>query len=87
MVNKRNGSDYVDSFIIGDDGSIEFSVDEQYLISSSSRVCFWGVLLRLETESKLKTNQLYIFKDSVSTADYSRLCRLVYKNGSRIKGN
>ncbi len=73
-------------FVLHVDGRCIFYPETEYAITQASRVGLlgcWLVLTRKQGEHqahyKTATKHLFIFIDSVSSKDYARLCRTIYR--------
>jgi len=72
-------------FELNESGEMTFDQSKKFSLHINSRVGILGCWLILENASQGKKNikRLFIFKDAVSSDNYSRLCRTINRNALR----
>ena len=74
-------------FVLDLNGHCQFKSDQLWLITSASRIGYLGCyvnLVKIDTfshqiEHPFQQQNYFIFKDSLSAASYSRICRIINK--------
>jgi len=74
--------------VLNQNGSIEIDAHNPLILHQNSRIGWFGCWLILMPQTKglsslpsaKRTTRLYLWKDSFSAVDYSRLCRHILKN-------
>lgn len=81
-------SGFENELIIDLDGCVELD-KKTYVMHINSRVGLLGCWLRLNGEqgSKVKSKTLFIVKNSVSMPNYSRLCKIIKRQGVNPSSN
>jgi hypothetical protein len=68
------------------DGRVCFAIGDEYYIHQNSRIGFIGCWLALykEDDSKHVCKSIFIFKHSVSSKSYARLCRAITRSNFKL---
>jgi hypothetical protein len=83
-----NNYSNIGNFVIDNDGKCVFSEHQEFQLDASSRVGWFGcwlVLTSFVVSNNKEVKYLFLFKNSISSQDYSRMSRIIKRLKHGIK--